>query len=85
MKKFNWNYFVKVKLTPFAKDIYYHQYDDLIRRGVKIEPSYPKEDENGYCEFQLWEFMQLYGPHIGMTLPNILKDGLIYFEDEDLK
>ena len=55
MKKFNMNYHVKVKLTDRGKDIYYHQYDELITKypDLKIEPEYPKVDENGLTEFQL--------------------------------
>lgn len=35
MKKINFNSIVKVKLTDFGKDIYYHKNDDLILRGFK--------------------------------------------------
>lgn len=36
MKKINFNSIVKVKLTDFGKDIYYHKDDELILRGLKI-------------------------------------------------
>ena len=87
MKKINWNYWIKVKLTPHGKNIYYHQFDNLIKGGVLKESDreYPKEDKDGYSQFQLWEFMQLYGPHIGMTLPEIIIDACIYFDDEYLE
>lgn len=63
-----------MKLTDLGKDIFYHSYDE-INKGYGREickPSYPKEDENGYSEFRLWEFIQLYGLHIGMAKPNVI-------------
>lgn len=74
--KTNLNEKVKFKLTDYGKDIYYHQFDDLneiiIKNGGKpIEPKFPKEDENGYCEMQLWELMNLYGNYILMGAQNI--------------
>lgn len=62
----NLNESVKVKLTDYAKDIYYHQYDEVNKLAGKqiIKPSYPKVDEDGYATFQLWGFMRLFGPYI---------------------
>ena len=40
----------------------------------------PKEDENGYTEFQLWCFVELYGEHMGMTLPNVIEPLEIVYE-----
>lgn len=89
MKKLNLNHFVKVKFTDHGKDIYYHQYDWLIEvmkaKGVKpITPSYPPVDENGYSTMQLWCFIELYGPHIGMAKPNVIEDLYIYIDERDL-
>lgn len=71
----NLNEPIKVKLTDWGKEIYYHQYDKTNQiAGREIcKPRFPKEDENGYTEFQLWYFMELYGKHMGMTLPNIIE------------
>ena len=72
--RINLNELIKVKLTDLGKEIYYHQYDWINQiTGKEIcEPQFPKEDENGYTEFQLWRFMELYGKHIGMTLPKVI-------------
>ena len=66
---------IRVKLTDFGKDIYYHQYDRLNNEfGRQIcKPSMPKVDEDGYTTFQLWCFMELYGVHMGMTWPNVIE------------
>ena len=73
--RINLNEPIKVKLTDWGKEIYYHQYDrtNQIAGREICKPRFPKEDENGYTEFQLWYFMKLYGKHMGMTLPNIIK------------
>ena len=85
MKKLNWNYDVKVKLTPHGKDIFYHQFDNLIAAGININRKYPEEDKDGFVRMQLWEFMQLYGPHIAMHLPNIVEDLSFYIDEENLQ
>lgn len=80
--RINLNEPIKVKLTDWGKDIYYHQYDRTNRiAGREIcKPKFPKEDENGYTEFQLWHFMELYGEYIGMTLPNVIEPLEIVYE-----
>ena len=80
--RINLNEPIKVKLTDFGKEIYYHQYDRTNQiAGRKIcKPKFPKEDENGYTEFQLWCFIELYGEHMGMTLPNVIEPLEIVYE-----
>ena len=75
---------IKVKLTDWGKEIYYHQYDQTNKFvGKEIcKPSFPKEDENGYTEFQLWCFIELYGPYIGITLPNVIQPLDLIIEPE---
>lgn len=82
--KINLNESVKVKLTDWGKEIFYHQYDRINKMVGKevCKPIYPKEDENGYTEFQLWCFMQLYGEYMGMTLPNVVERFEIVYESE---
>ena len=74
--KINLNDRIKVKLTPLGAEIYYHQYDDIYKDYPKmkkhLQSSLPKVDENGYTEFQLWHFVELYGEHIGMCKKNVI-------------
>lgn len=90
MRKLNLNDVIRVKLTDFGKDIYYHQFDDLnswIRSngGKPIERMYPKVDDEGYSEFQLWKFMKLYGTYMEMAAPNVVEPLNIYINDNDLE
>ena len=76
--KLNLNEQVKVKLTPLGAEIYYHQYDDVNKKikencGKEFEPIMPQIDKDGYTEFQLWHFIELYGEHIGMCKPNVIE------------
>ena len=75
--KINLNDRIKVKLTPLGAEIYYHQCDDVNKKikengGTELEPIMPQIDKDGYTEFQLWHFMELYGKHIGMCKPNVI-------------
>ena len=80
--RINLNEPIKVKLTDWGKEIYYHQYDrtNQIAGREICKPKFPKEDENGYTEFQLWCFIELYGIHMGMTLPNVIDPLEIVYE-----
>lgn len=74
MTRINLNEVIKVKLTDRGKYIYFHRYDDLNRcwGRTMIEPSYPAEDEEGYSAFQLWNFMNIYGPHMGLNSESVI-------------
>jgi len=80
--RINLNEPVKVKLTDWGKEIYYHRYDKINQTAGKeiCKPKFPKEDENGYTKFQLWYFIELYGKYIGATLPNVIKPNEIIYE-----
>lgn len=82
--KINLNELVKVKLTDLGKEIFYHRYDKINKAvGREVcKPRYPTEDENGYTKFQLWDFIQLYGEYIGMTLPNVIEPLEIVYREE---
>lgn len=74
-EKINLNERIKVKLTPLGAEIYYKQYDELNKNAGKtvLEPRMPEIDKDGYTEFQLWHFIELYGEHIGMCKPNVIE------------
>lgn len=80
--RINLNEPIRVKLTDCGKEIYYHQYDrtNQIAGREICKPRFPREDENGYTEFQLWCFIELYGMHMGMTLPNVIEPLEIVYE-----
>ena len=72
--KINLNDTIKVKLTPLGAEIYYKQFDKLNKQYEKeiCKPCMPMIDKDGYTEFQLWHFIELYGKHIGMCKPNVI-------------
>ena len=75
IQKINLNETIKVKLTPLGAEIYYKQFDEVNKqRGREIcKQQMPQIDKDGYTEFQLWHFMELYGQHIGMCKPNVIE------------
>ena len=72
--KINLNDRIKFKLTPLGAEIYYHQYDEINKKAGRtvIEPHMPKIDKDGYTEYTLWAFMELYGNHIGVGKRNVI-------------
>lgn len=73
--KINLNDTIKVKLTPLGAEIYYKQFDELNKQyGREIcKPLMPRIDKDGYTEFQLWHFIELYGQHIGLGKTNVIE------------
>ena len=83
--KINLNETIKVKLTQFGKDIYTHQYDEIAKKYPLLKISRPeiRIDENGYTEFTLWQFMNLYGPYMEIGEPEVIRPLEIIYERED--
>ena len=75
IQKINLNETIKVKLTPLGVEIYYKQFDELNKQYERqiCKPQMPQIDKDGYTEFQLWHFIELYGQHIGMCKPNVIE------------
>lgn len=73
--RINLNERIKVKLTDYGKEIYYHRLDDVFRQtGLSVfKPEFPKTDEEGYTTFQFWDFIHIYGNYIDMGLPAVIK------------
>ena len=44
-----------------------------------------KEDENGYVEFQLWDFMQIYGSYMYMAGPTVISPFEIVYPTRQVK
>ena len=89
MKKLNLNSTIGFRLNDRGKDIYYHKDDKLneyiVSRGGKpLERQYPDVDENGISWFQLGQFMDIFGNHIGLGKPEFWKELSIYIKEEDL-
>jgi hypothetical protein len=87
MKHFNINYNVKVRLTEFGKELLMEQWKDFWRSVGRLDENPytpPKEDENGYCEFQLWSLMQHFGDYCGLGR-EMPFDTVILIDEKDLK
>ena len=69
-KETNLNYYIKVKLTEKGKEIYRNRFDEDDIKEFGIEYCEPTVDEEGYTEFQMWEFARLYGKYFFMLGDN---------------
>ena len=84
MVAINLNEVVKVKLTDYGKEIYFHRFDKVNKLAGRevCKPSFPKVDADGYSRFQLWDFIHLYGSYIGMAQKNAIEPLEIVYEGE---
>ena len=84
--RINLNEPVKVKLTDYGISIYYHRFDAINYKAGRTvcEPSCPKVDKDGYTEFQLWDFMNIYVSYMEMGEPNVIYPLDIIFQEKDI-
>ena len=69
---FNVNDKVRVKLTDFGRQALARQHVEFWARTGRAAPyahTPPKEDADGWSEWQLWSLMQDLGPHISLGGP----------------
>ena len=64
----NINQYVRVKLTDHGREILRRKHDERnnFAQGSLGEFIQPKEDENGWAKFQLWDLMNCFGSSIDM-------------------
>lgn len=72
---FNINDTVRVQLTQKGKNILRERYDNYAKSLGEIFPpksfELPKEDDNGFSEWQMWQLFEYFGSNIflGCELP----------------
>lgn len=68
--KFNINDTVKVKLTEHGKKIHREDWDSVFGNNSNFTYTPPREDENGYSSWQMWELMRWFGNHCRIGFDN---------------
>jgi len=63
---FNLNDAIKVKLTEKGYRVWSDGYDNM-PISIGVDELKARADENGYCEFQAWVFVQTFGPATNIT------------------
>lgn len=66
---FNINDYVRVRLTDFGRKVHRERFRKLnaqipLYADLKYTP--PKEDENGWSEWQMWCLIDTFGEHVGL-------------------
>ena len=80
--KINLNNRIYVKLTKLGEEIYYNyikEINDYYGREI-INRYTPHYGDDGFAEFQLWDFMNIYGNYMNMGFPNVIEPLDIYIE-----
>ena len=62
----NLNDVIKVKLTSYGKQVFYSYWNIVPTPSLNI-------DEDGYTQFQLWEFINIFGSYIYMGAKNVIE------------
>ncbi|WP_456390436.1 hypothetical protein [Profundibacter sp.] len=67
--KFNLNNYIKVQLTDLGREIHKDRHGAVFHtESMRNKYPYipPKEDADGWSQWQAWDFMQTFGPHFRM-------------------
>ena len=86
----NLNDTVRFKLTEHGKEVYRAQFDELneflkSKRAPLCPRPEPDIDAEGYTKMQLWNFMEVFGPHTGMGLKPCIEPINIVVDVESYK
>ncbi len=76
MKEYGLNDIIKVKLSETGIEVLNERYSQY---GYYKQP-----DSEGYFEFQLWEFMNIYGKYMNIGNIDVLKESKIVLDDKYL-
>lgn len=85
MFTYNINDKIKVKLTEHGKAILKKDVTDTLSmlKGFNYPDYSPYHtDEDGYTEFQLWNFMRIFGSHFCVGCHPVIENNKIIFIDE---
>lgn len=74
MPKFNLNNKVRVKLTDLGRAALEADHATFWAKAGRTMPyTPPKEDADGWSEWQLWSLMSALGGHVGMGFDNVME------------
>jgi hypothetical protein len=82
---FNLNEYVWVKLLSKGYARWQEFYHYMPAEWQKPLAHYEaKADADGYCKFQLWEFMQIFGPAIHLSVVGLFETDIV-LQQKDLR
>ena len=85
MFTYNINDKIKVKLTKYGNSIMEKDVTNTLGmlKNFNYKDYFPYHtDEDGYTEFQLWDFMRIFGSHFHVGCQQIMEHNEIIFIDE---
>ena len=75
--KLNINDRIKVRLKTAGEKIHFDYYYKYLQNTRPLKECLPKEDEEGYTQYQIWEFAQIFGEHLYNGAEQVIKDNEI--------
>lgn len=84
MKPFNVNDTIWVKLTPLGLKIHWRKHLEVWKKLGKLNDfpyKPPNMNEQGFSSFQLWDFMETFGPEFYLGQMPLIEDNAIWFEE----
>lgn len=65
---FNINETVKIRLTDYGRQLHRADWEEWNKQLPKAFHEYhpPKEDKNGWSQWQMWDLMKQFGNHCGL-------------------
>lgn len=74
MSEFNLNNKVRVKLTDHGRAVLEVEHSKFWREAGRTMPyTPPKEDADGWSEWQLWQLMSTLGGHLGLGFAKVME------------
>lgn len=83
---FNINDCVKVKLTDFGRKVHREEFDNLMQRlppHASLQYRAPREDADGWSEWQLWILMETFGRYCTLGGPEPFETTIIIPDKPD--
>jgi hypothetical protein len=83
---FNMNDIISVDLTDYGKTILRLRENEAKRAigsltsRLVVEDLYTKRNKQGFYEFQVWQFAEIFGKHCGMGMEPIIHSNQITLE-----
>ena len=84
-KETNLNYYIKVKLTEKGKEIYQEYLNNIFEEYEINDIPKIEVDEEGYTEFQMWNFVRIFGKHFSMLGDNLCETNCLVQVKEDME
>ena len=79
----NINDIIKVRLTTHGEKIHFDYYYKYLQNTRPLKDCLPKEDSEGYTEYQIWEFAHIFGEYLYNGAEQVIRDNEIVLNSQE--